>query len=108
MIYTIEQIKNLVVPIAVKYELKAIWLFGSYARGEATEKSDVDILMDYTDSKIHGLWDFNRIEREFEEALKTKIDLITTFQLFFPRNKVQSPLFIEIVSKERIMLYEKE
>jgi predicted nucleotidyltransferase len=35
--------------------LKALWVFGSYARGEATEESDVDFLMDYTDSIIKDL-----------------------------------------------------
>jgi predicted nucleotidyltransferase len=50
MIYTIEQIKELVVPIAEKYKLKAVWVFGSYARGEQTrgeqtEESDIDFVI---------------------------------------------------------------
>jgi predicted nucleotidyltransferase len=64
--------------------------------------------MDYTDSKIHGLWDFNSINRELEEILKTKVDLITTFQLFFTKNQEESPHFVEVVSKEMNILYEKQ
>ena len=40
MTYTIEEIKDKVTPIAQKYGVKRISLFGSYARGEATENSD--------------------------------------------------------------------
>jgi predicted nucleotidyltransferase len=36
MIYLVEQLKELIMPIAINYKLKAVWLFGSYARGEAT------------------------------------------------------------------------
>lgn len=44
-IYTIEEIKTLVKPLAEKYKVDEIYLFGSYARGEADEKSDLDFLV---------------------------------------------------------------
>ncbi len=44
-VYTIENIKNIVKPIAAKYNVEAIYLFGSYARGEATADSDLDFLV---------------------------------------------------------------
>ncbi|MBR5271133.1 MAG: nucleotidyltransferase domain-containing protein [Clostridia bacterium] len=44
-IYTIESIKDIVIPIAKKYNVQSIYLFGSYARGEATENSDLDFLV---------------------------------------------------------------
>ena len=43
-IYTIDEIREKVKPIAEKYGIEKVWLFGSYARGEATEESDVDLL----------------------------------------------------------------
>ena len=43
MIYTLEQLKELIAPIAEKYRLSAVYLFGSYARGEQTPDSDVDL-----------------------------------------------------------------
>ena len=46
-IYTIDEITAAVKPIAEKYGIDKVWLFGSYARGEATEKSDVDLLISY-------------------------------------------------------------
>ncbi|MBO5452958.1 MAG: nucleotidyltransferase domain-containing protein [Clostridia bacterium] len=44
-IYTIEEIKATVKPIADKYNVDSIYLFGSYARGDATENSDLDFLV---------------------------------------------------------------
>lgn len=46
VIYTQDQIRQMIAPIAEKYHLKAVFLFGSYARGDATESSDVDLLVD--------------------------------------------------------------
>ena len=45
MIYTIDKIKDVVKPIAKKYGVESIYLFGSYARGEADESSDLDFLV---------------------------------------------------------------
>lgn len=44
-VYTIENIKDIVAPIANKYNVQSIYLFGSYARGEANENSDLDFLV---------------------------------------------------------------
>ena len=41
MIYTIDEISSRIRPVAEKYHLKAVYLFGSYARGEARDDSDV-------------------------------------------------------------------
>ena len=45
-IYTVDEIRKIVVPIAVKHGVAALYLFGSYARGEAAADSDIDFLMD--------------------------------------------------------------
>ena len=45
MIYTIEALKKIIEPIAKKHKIPAIYLFGSYARGVATEESDIDIAL---------------------------------------------------------------
>lgn len=44
-IFTVNDIEALVKPIAKKYKVKAVYLFGSYARGEADENSDLDFLV---------------------------------------------------------------
>ena len=44
-VVTLENITYLVKPLAEKYQVKEIYLFGSYARGEADESSDMDSLV---------------------------------------------------------------
>jgi predicted nucleotidyltransferase len=55
--------------------LKA-WLFGSYARGEEREDSDVDLLVKFDRSIPIGLFAYLRIHRELEEKLGRKVDLV--------------------------------
>jgi predicted nucleotidyltransferase len=107
MIYTIKQIKELVEPIAQKYKLKALWVFGSYARGEATDESDVDFLMDDPDLNVETLLDLGELNDELEGKIFKHIHLITTDGLFSPRMKNLNHEFIDIVIKERVLVYGK-
>lgn len=45
MPYTIDEIRTKAIPIAIQYGVDSFSLFGSYARGEADEKSDLDFLI---------------------------------------------------------------
>lgn len=75
MILSIKEIKDRIMPIMNKYYVKKIYLFGSYARGEATINSDVDIYCDRGD--IRGYFEFVAFCDELEEALGKKVDVIT-------------------------------
>ena len=55
--------------------LKA-WLFGSFARGEEREDSDVDILVKCDRTLPIGLFAYVRMNRELEERLGRKVDLV--------------------------------
>ena len=55
MIYTISDLQNVIAPIAKKYQIPAIYLFGSYAKGIATESSDIDLLIDTTGTALTNL-----------------------------------------------------
>ena len=55
--------------------LKA-WLFGSFARGEEREDSDVDVLVKFDRSMPIGLFAYVRMHRELEEKLGRKVDLV--------------------------------
>ena len=44
-IYSIDEIEEIVEPIARRYGVEAVYLFGSYAKGVATEESDLDFLV---------------------------------------------------------------
>lgn len=49
MVYTIDEIKAKIYPIAKQYNLSKVYLFGSYARGEEDENSDIDIALELGD-----------------------------------------------------------
>ena len=55
--------------------LKA-WLFGSFARGEEQEDSDVDLLVKFDRSIPIGLFAFARMHRELEERVGRKVDRV--------------------------------
>ena len=68
------EIKQAVKEVAKKHDIKKVYLFGSYAKGEATPNSDVDL---YIDSKIYGL-DYFELTEEFRKALgDKKIDMLS-------------------------------
>lgn len=64
------------------YGVKSIALFGSVARGEATNKSDIDILIDFDAQK--GLFVFLSLKQYLENILHHKVDLVT-HQALHPR-----------------------
>ena len=73
-VLTIKEIKNIIKPIMNKYGINDIYLFGSYARGEANNKSDVDIYCEK--GNIKSLIDQGVMEDELEKALNKKVDVI--------------------------------
>ena len=74
---SLKYIKEKVTPICQKYNVKKAYLFGSYARNEATQDSDVDLHIVFGD-KI-GLLTLNRINDELELALNKNVDIVTRF-----------------------------
>ena len=73
-ILSIKQIKERIMPVFAKHNILEVYLFGSYARGEATYKSDVDIYCESGD--IETLIDQGFLEDELEEALGKEVDVI--------------------------------
>ena len=57
-----------------RFGVKEIGVFGSYVRGEATEKSDVDILVDF--HEVPSLLKFIELEEYLEDLLGIKVDLV--------------------------------
>ena len=89
-ILTINQIKEILIPLLGKFNITYCYLFGSYARGEAKETSDVDLLVD---TRITGINFFSMVE-EIRTALHKKIDLLRLCDLT-PTN----PIVIEILKE---------
>ena len=80
----VEERKKMIVPILIRHQIKRAGIFGSVAKGKATSKSDIDILVELG-SKI-SLLDFVGIKYELEDLLGRKVDLVE-YQAVKPRLK---------------------
>lgn len=78
--------------------LKA-WLFGSFARGEETADSDIDLLVQFDHSNPIGLFTYARIHRELEERLGCKVDLV--------ENGALRPAVEKTAQKDMKIIYER-
>jgi uncharacterized protein len=71
----LEEIKHKALPILKEAGVTRSSLFGSYVRGEQTDESDIDMLVDFPKGK--GLFAFVGLELALEQALHKKVDLVT-------------------------------
>lgn len=108
MIYSIDELRQMVAPIAAKYNLPAVYVFGSYARNEATEDSDIDVLIDRTGSAVRSLFDMGRLHEDLRACFNKEVDLVTTAALMQEESRRKTPWFTETVMEERIVLYARE
>ncbi|MCR5825151.1 MAG: nucleotidyltransferase domain-containing protein [Oscillospiraceae bacterium] len=104
-ILTTEQIRKAVCPIAEKYAIPAVFLFGSYARGTAGDDSDVDLLVDTTGTEIKSLLDLGAVLCDLEDALGKRVDLITVCSMEQAAMLPSDETFRKRVREERVKLY---
>lgn len=93
-VFTITDIKALVKPIAEKYNVDEIYLFGSYARNEADQDSDLDFLV--FGGKNFKLTMIFSLAEELRAILNKKVDV-------FEINEInQDSEFYKTIMKERL------
>ena len=97
MRYTLEDIRKIAIPIFKKYGVKSLTIFGSYARNEAKEDSDLDFFIDKGD--LRGLFQYYSLVNELEDSFKCHVDLITT--------GIDDKDFLEKIHKYGVLLYER-
>lgn len=106
MVYSLDEIAERIKPIARAYGLPAVYIFGSYARKEATPDSDIDLLIDTTGTSLRSLLSLGQLYCDLEEALDKKIDLITLSALEQSPAMASEILFRDNVNKEKVKLYD--
>ncbi|MBR2214474.1 MAG: nucleotidyltransferase domain-containing protein [Selenomonadaceae bacterium] len=98
---SINEIKSRISPICKSYDVARAYLFGSYARGDASECSDIDIRIDKGNSqKLCGLFDVSGLQLELMDALGNNMDLITMLP-----EQAQYDIFRHHVKTEEVLLY---
>lgn len=79
---TVSSIKKRSLPILKRHNVKRAAIFGSFARGKAKARSDVDFLIEYK-SKNKSLFDLVDLKSELEEILGRKVDIITYNSIYW-------------------------
>ena len=92
---TIEEIRNIAASIGRQYGVERIFLFGSYARGDNNETSDIDFRIDK--GNIRGLFQLCGFKNKLEDSLGKEVDVLTTQSL--------DNSFLNHIAKEEILLY---
>lgn len=93
--YTLSEIKDIVAKLAERYGAERVYLFGSYARGDMTAASDIDLRIDK--GSIRGLA-LAGLLVDLEDALGLPVDLITTNSL--------DEQFLASIRSDEVLLYE--
>lgn len=71
------KLKNAIVKELKKYPvIKQAWLFGSFARGEETYKSDVDLMIDVPGKNDFSMFDAFQIQEDLQNIFKRKFDIV--------------------------------
>ena len=104
MIYTLDEIKKRVFPVIQKYNIPAMYLFGSYARGEATEESDLDFLVDTAGTNLTSLLSLGALYCDLEEVFQKSIDLITVRSVMQNVETESERSFRDTIIRERVKL----
>lgn len=94
---SISEIRAIVSPLAEQYGADRIFLFGSYARGDANPNSDVDFRIDK--GMIRGL-QFAGLLGDLQDAPGMSVDLVSTNGM--------DAVFRHSIAPEEVLLYERQ
>lgn len=94
-VYTVNQLREIIAPIAMRHGVKSVSLFGSYASNQATVHSDVDLKIEK--GRLKSLFDLGRFRLEVEDALRLPVDLVTT--------QCSDPEFLRDIERNEVLLY---
>jgi len=91
------ELRNIILPILKRNDVVKAGLFGSFVRGEAKKRSDIDILVKFKGEK--SLLDLVGLKLDLEKTVKRKVDVLTYNSLH--------PLLKKIILKEEVRIYEE-
>jgi predicted nucleotidyltransferase len=100
-VYNIDEIQHIIAPIAIKYGVDRVFLFGSYAVGQAKSDSDIDFIIDK--GRLRGL-QFAEMLGDLIEIFGKDVDLLTTSGI---SQDVESTDFKKRVGRDMVVVYEQ-
>ena len=96
---TLNELTDIMLPVINESPIRKVIVFGSYARGEATDDSDIDIVID-SDGKLNGM-NFFIYADKLAKALPIKSDIFESIEIQKP-----SSLYTQILT-EGVVIYER-
>ena len=93
--YSIDELRNIVSPIAQAHGVESVSLFGSYAKGLADADSDVDLKIDK--GALRSLFQLCGFRLAVEDALNLSVDLVTSDS--------SDKSFLDMIQKDEVLLY---
>ena len=98
-IYSLEEIKSIIAPVFKRYNISKAYLFGSYARGEATEKSDIDLMI--VPQNYNGIgFTVCRLYEALGYAFNKPVDVIT--------EKDAEQVMPATIERDKVIVYEQQ
>lgn len=94
-IYTLDEIKAMALPVAMRHGVAELYLFGSYARGEATSDSDLDFRIEK--GRIRNVLQLGSFLNDLEDTFQKNADVLTTQML--------SDDFLNSIRSEEVLIY---
>lgn len=104
-IYTLQELREKASLFAKKFNAEKIYLFGSYARGEADEKSDIDLVVQLSKTREYGM-EYFAMEEIASEIFGISVDVVDLDALMNPRTYTALAVKKNF-EKEKVLLYEK-
>ncbi len=95
--YSIEELRQIISPIASAHGVQSVSLFGSYSKGMASVDSDVDLKIEK--GQLRSLFQLSGFRLAIEDALKLSVDLVTS--------EASDRDFLDLIAKDEVMLYRK-
>ncbi len=100
MILSNDYIKNVATLFFRDKPVKKVFLFGSYARGEAKESSDVDLFIELDENNKPNYFQLAGMWEEVQNSMKKNVDLVHKHRFLKQR-------FEDYINKDKILLFEK-
>lgn len=95
MPYTIDELREIISPIAAEHGVKSVSLFGSYSKGNASRESDVDLKIEK--GQLRTMFQISGFRLAVEDALQLPVDLITS--------ESSDCEFLAMIAKDEVLLY---
>ena len=94
--------KDKVIELCNKHKVKELYLFGSMLTEKFTEKSDIDLLIQFHQIELLDYFDnYMELKEELEQLFQRPVDLVEN-------QAIRNPIFRRVIEREKQLIYERK